>query len=203
MFTVLKLPQLNNPIVCREHLYAIVVRMTQEFKRVNLLIKFKTLQVIEFWLVWLNFWEVSIVEVAWIFQICISENNDTAAFVTYSQELSRLVKFDRSEDVGIINVHSLTFAQSIDIDPISRLDRRWVGAVLRLSGHRTGVCSRFTHWDYNLLIAWIWRAWRSSHLYIVCWWTAKHLDLLSAGTTGAASARRHTRVIEQLLHICL
>ena len=51
MFTVLKLPQLNNPIVCREHLYAIVVRMTQEFKRVNLLIKFKTFQVIEFWLV--------------------------------------------------------------------------------------------------------------------------------------------------------
>ena len=51
MFTVLKLPQLNNPIVCREHLNAIVVRMTQEFKRVNLLIKFKTLQVIEFWLV--------------------------------------------------------------------------------------------------------------------------------------------------------
>ena len=57
---------------------------------------------------WLNFWEVSVVEVAWIFQIRVSENNDAATFVTHSQELTSLVKFDRGEDVGIINVRPLT-----------------------------------------------------------------------------------------------
>ena len=57
---------------------------------------------------WLYFWEVSVVEVAWIFQISVSENNDAAAFVTHGQELTSLVKFDRGEDVGIINVRPLT-----------------------------------------------------------------------------------------------
>ena len=201
MLTVLKLPQLNNPIVCREHLYAIVVWMSQEFKRVNLLIKFKTLQVIEFWLVWLNFWEVPVVEVAWIFQICVSENNDAAAFVTHSEVLTSLVKFDRGENVGIINVRSLTLSQSINIDPISRLDGLWVGAVLCHRVLRTGVWSRVTHWDYNMLVArW---AWRSSHLYIVLWRTAAHLDFFCARATGAASAWRHTRVIEHVEHFGL
>ena len=156
---------------------------------------------VEFGLVWLNFWEVSVVEVAWIFQICVSENYDAAAFVAHGKELTSLVKFDRGENVGIINVRSLTLAQSINIDPISRLDGLWVGAVLCHRVLRTGVWSRVTHWDYNMLVArW---AWRSSHLYIVLWRTAAHLDLFCARTTGAASARRHTRVIEHVEHFGL
>ena len=196
MFAVLKLPQLNNPVVCREHVHAILVWVPQEFKRVNLFIQLKALQVIKLGFVWLNFWEVPVVEVAWIFQICVSENNDAAAFVTHSEVLTSLVKFDRGENVGIIDVRSLTLAQSINIDPISRLDRLWVDAVLCHCVLLTGVCSWITHWDYNILVALIRWAWRSRR-YIVCWRTA-HLDLLCARATGAASSRRHTRVIEHV-----
>ena len=157
---------------------------------------------VEFRFVWLNFGEVSVVEVAWIFQICVSENDDAAAFVAHGKELTSLIKFDRGENVGIINVRSLTLAQSINIDPISRLDGLWVGAVLCHRVLLTGVWSRVTHWDYNLLVALIRWAWRSSHLNIVCWRTA-HLDLFRARATGAASARRHTRVIEHVKHFGL
>ena len=152
---------------------------------------------------WLNFWEVSVVEVAWIFQISVSENNDAAAFVTHGQELTSLVKLDRGEDVGIINVCPLTLTESINIDPISRLDRLWVGAVLSRAYLWTGICSRFTHRDYYMLVALIRRARRSSNLYIGFRRTADHLDFFGARAAGAASARRHTRVVEQLHHICL
>lgn len=65
---------------------------------------------VELGLVGLYFAKVPIVEVAWIFQIRVSENNDAAALVSHGEVLTSLVKFDRGEDVGIINVLPLTFA---------------------------------------------------------------------------------------------
>ena len=64
MDAVLQLPQLDNSVVGREHVHAALVGKRQEFKRVDLLIELKALQMVKLWLVRLNFGEISVVEVA-------------------------------------------------------------------------------------------------------------------------------------------
>ena len=153
MDAVLKLPQLNNSVICREHMHATLVRVSQEFERVDLLIELKAFQMVKLWLVRLDFGEVSIVEVARIFQIRVSKDNDAAALVAHGEILSSLVKFNGGQDVGIVNVCSFTLAQSINIDPIGCFGCLRGAAVLSRAGLWTGIRSWISHWYHNSLSA--------------------------------------------------
>ena len=80
--SIFQFPQLDDPIVRRQQLW--LARVVQEFEWVDFFVELKTFKMIELWFVRLYFREISVVEVARILQICVAEDNYSAAFVADS-----------------------------------------------------------------------------------------------------------------------
>ena len=73
---------------------------------------------IKLWLMRLNFREVLVVKIPWIFQVYIPESDDTTALIPHSQELSWLVKSNCSQDVLISHILKVSLSKSIYIHPV-------------------------------------------------------------------------------------
>jgi hypothetical protein len=129
------------------------VRVVQEFESVYLLIKLHTFEVVKLWLVRLHLSKVSVVEVAGVFQVRITENDDPTALVSNGQEVARLVEAHCGQDVGIRHVIGVSLAQAIHIDPVKRLIG---GCSCLLLLRAANLTFWFAHWDlWNAWISWL------------------------------------------------
>ena len=143
--TLLKLPQLNYPIVGREKLLIASPRGAKKLYGIYFFIEFQALQVVELRLVWLNLAAVSIVEVAWVLQFRVAEDNDTATSVTNGQILTSLVKTEGGKNISRSHTCRVALSKAIDIDPT----RCSIYSYLRLwcSGCGSSLKPRFAYRD--------------------------------------------------------
>ena len=123
---VVKLPELDDAVVCRQHLQCALL-IVDEFDCIDLLVELNRLQVIEFRLVRLDLREVPIIEVARILQLVILEYDDSSALVTDSQILACLIIADRRQQIILGDVFLVALTKPVDVDPVGR-----VGDTLRI-----------------------------------------------------------------------
>ena len=82
LHAILQLPQLYDPIVCRQELKFAALGRAEKFEGVYFLVELQALQMVKLGLVGLNFTKVPIIEVARVLQVSVPEDDDAAASVT-------------------------------------------------------------------------------------------------------------------------
>ena len=170
-----KLPQLNDPIVGREELLIAGLGSAKKLNGIYFFIEFQAFQMVELGLVGLNFAAVPIVEVAWVLQVRVAEDNDTATSVTHGQIFTSLVKTEGGENIGHSHTCRVALSKTIDIDPT----RCSICSYLRLWGSVCGLSlkPRFTDRDplyaadakLFMLQGWSWRGDEFPLLFLVTW----------------------------------
>ena len=73
---------------------------------------------IKFWFVRLYLWEVPVIKVARIFEVCVSKNYDSASPITKRQVFSCFVETHGGEDVSMSDIDRISLAQPIYVDPV-------------------------------------------------------------------------------------
>ena len=171
--TLLKLPQLNDPIVGREELLIAGLGRAKKLNGIYFFIEFQALQMVELRLVGLNFAAVPIVEVARVLQVRVAEDNDTTTSVTHGQIFTSLVKTEGGENIGRSHTCRVALSKAIDIDPT----RCSICSCLRLWCSVCGLSlkPRFTYRDplyaagakLFMLQGWSWRGDKFPLLFLV------------------------------------
>ena len=84
---------------------------------------------VELGLVRLYFWEVAIVEVTRIFEVGVSEHDDTTAFVSHCQVLPWFIECHGREDVRLWDIGWIALTKAIYENPVEGLLGVYLGSL--------------------------------------------------------------------------
>ena len=117
MYFIIKFPKLNNPIIRGEHLYHALF-VIDKFYGIYLFVQLYRFEMIKLRLMTLYLGIISVVEVPWILQLNIFENNHSSSLVAHCQIFTCFIEIYGRQNIIFTNTLLITFSEPVNVHPI-------------------------------------------------------------------------------------